>query len=34
MTITFPLYQLASYSEDQAAWILEPGKYGIWLVMS
>ena len=31
MTITFPLYQLASYSEDQAAWILEPGKYGIWV---
>ena len=27
MTITFPLYQLASYSEDQAAWILEaPGQ--------
>ena len=31
MTITFPLYQLASYSEDQAAWILEPGKDGIWV---
>ena len=31
MRITFPLYQLASYSEDQAAWILEPGKYGIWV---
>ena len=31
ITITFPLYQLASYSEDQAAWILEPGKYGIWV---
>lgn len=31
MTITFPLYQLASYSEDQAAWIMEEGLYGIWV---
>ena len=31
LTITFPLYQLASYHEDKAAWILESGTYGIWV---
>lgn len=31
MTVTFPLYQLASYDEEKAAWILEEGTYGIWL---
>lgn len=31
LTITFPLYQLASYHEDRAAWILEAGTYGIWV---
>ncbi len=30
MKITFPLYQLASYSEERSAWILEAGTYGIW----
>lgn len=30
MKISFPLYQLASYSEEKAAWILEAGTYGIW----
>ena len=25
------LYQLASYSEEQAAWLLETGTYGIWV---
>lgn len=30
LTITFPLYQLASYHEEKAAWILEAGTYGIW----
>lgn len=31
MTIIFPLYQLASFDEDKAAWILEEGTYGIWV---
>lgn len=31
LTITFPLYQLASYHEEKAAWILEAGTYGIWV---
>ena len=31
MTITFPLYQLTSYEEESASWILEPGMYGIWI---
>lgn len=31
MTITFPLYQLTSYEEESASWILEPGMYGIWV---
>lgn len=31
MTITFSLYQLASYSEEKAAWVLEKGTYGVWL---
>ena len=30
MTITFPVYQLASFDEEKAAWILEGGTYGIW----
>lgn len=29
--ISFPLYRLASYYEASASWILEGGKYGIWL---
>ncbi len=31
LTITFALEQLASYSEEEAAWILEAGCYGIWV---
>lgn len=31
MTLSFALYQLASYSEEKAAWILEKGTYGVWL---
>ena len=31
MTITFPVYQLASFDEEKAAWILEGGTYGIWV---
>ena len=31
MRISFALYQLASYDENLAAWILEKGTYGIWL---
>lgn len=31
MEISFALYQLASYSESCAAWILEGGVYGIWI---
>lgn len=30
LTLTIDLYQLASYSEEQAAWLLEAGTYGIW----
>lgn len=30
LTLTMDLYQLASYSEEQAAWLLEAGTYGIW----
>ena len=31
LTLTMDLYQLASYSEEQAAWLLEAGTYGIWV---
>ncbi len=31
MKLSFALYQMASYSEELAAWILEKGTYGIWL---
>ena len=31
MKISFPIYQLASYSEERAAWMLEKGVYGLWL---
>ncbi|MDY4693686.1 MAG: glycoside hydrolase family 3 C-terminal domain-containing protein [Blautia sp.] len=31
LRISFDLYQLASYSEELAAWILEKGAYGIWV---
>lgn len=31
MTISFALYQLASYREELAAWVLEKGTYGIWI---
>ncbi len=31
MKISFPLYQLASYFEEKAAWMLEGGIYGIWV---
>lgn len=31
MKVSFALYQLASYREEAAAWILEGGCYGIWL---
>lgn len=31
LEISFSLYQMASYDEDQAAWILEKGAYGIWV---
>ena len=31
MTISFALYQLASYDETKAAWVLEKGTYGIWV---
>ncbi len=30
MRITFSLYQLASYDEEKAAWVLEGGTYGVW----
>ena len=31
MELSVELYQLASYAEDEAAWILEAGTYGIWV---
>ncbi|MDO4305457.1 MAG: glycoside hydrolase family 3 C-terminal domain-containing protein [Eubacteriales bacterium] len=31
MNISFSLYQLASYNEELAAWVLEKGTYGIWV---
>lgn len=31
MTITFDAENLASYCEDSASWILEAGRYGVWL---
>ncbi len=31
MEITFPVYGLTSYCEKHNAWVLEPGKYGIWV---
>ena len=31
LTLRMDLYQLASYSEEQAAWLLETGTYGIWV---
>ncbi|MCD8148122.1 MAG: glycoside hydrolase family 3 C-terminal domain-containing protein [Clostridiales bacterium] len=30
MKVSFPLYQMASYYEAEAAWMLEGGTYGIW----
>ena len=30
ITITFPVYQLASFHEENAAWVLEEGTYGVW----
>ncbi len=29
MTITFPVYQLASYSEEDSGWLLEAGSYAL-----
>lgn len=29
--ISFALYQLASFDEEKAAWVLEKGTYGIWV---
>ncbi len=31
LKLSFSLYQLASYSEEDAAWMLEQGIYGIWM---
>ena len=31
LTLSMDLYQLTSYSEEQAAWLLETGTYGIWV---
>lgn len=31
LSIEFPLYQLTSYREEDAAWVLEAGAYGIWV---
>lgn len=29
--ISFPIYQMASYDEEAAEWILESGLYGMWV---
>lgn len=29
--ISFPAYQMASYDDAAAEWILEPGTYGVWV---
>ena len=31
MTIAFPVKALASFSEEESAWIMERGLYGIWI---
>lgn len=31
LKISVPIYQLTSYHEDVAAWVLEAGTYGIWI---
>lgn len=31
LAITFPAYQLASFDEEKAAWVLEAGLYGVWV---
>lgn len=31
LKLSFSLYQLASYSEEDAAWMLEQGTYGVWM---
>ena len=31
LSITFPLYQLTSYEEETASWVLDGGNYGIWV---
>lgn len=31
LTIFFQLYQLSSYDESSASWILDGGNYGIWI---
>ena len=31
LEISFPLYQLTSYDEASASWILEGGTYGLWM---
>lgn len=30
-TISFPAYQMASYDDGAAEWVLEPGTYGVWV---
>ena len=31
LSLTFPLYQLTSYEEETASWVLDGGNYGIWV---
>lgn len=31
LTISFPVYQMASYDESEPGWVLEAGYYGIWI---
>ena len=31
LTVSFPVYQMASYEESTAEWVLEAGVYGVWV---
>lgn len=31
LALVIPVYQLASYDETEPGWVLEAGKYGIWI---
>ncbi len=31
LTVSFPVYRMASYEESTAEWVLEAGAYGVWV---